>query len=153
MYDVHGTFRSLAAAECSEGSRRLLESSIDRSGGCLGVPVVSTDDNGVRADGSAIETEVVRGEITIRVNQIANMAGNITVEADVTARDVTDIIAEAGEDRLDLIDDNCLSLDITDLLGDDSLCEFLKDGEPLLDDLDGEGVAHQDIVRHDSLDV
>jgi len=117
------------------------EGATDRDGGSRVIPVGARWDDEVGADVTAVEAEVVEVEVTVRVVEAANHVGNVLVETDGAARLVQQVAAEVTETRDKLAVDDGLDLNLTDGLGDDTLGEFAKDSQLLLDNLDGLIVA------------
>lgn len=77
------------------------------------------------------------------------MGGNVGVISDVAAREAPEVAAESVQARVELLEDDGLGLDFTDLLGDDALGHLLEDEETLLNDLDALGVADDFLLLHD----
>jgi len=109
-------------------------------------PVAAADDNRVASHIVTAETEVVGGEGSVRIEEVPVVACDVGVVADLVATVASQVVAESSKAGMELFKDNGLSLDLTDLLGDDSLGHFLEDNQALLDDLDLLGVAHEFVV-------
>jgi len=110
-------------------------------------PVVAADDDTVAAHIVTTETEVVGGEGSVRVVEVSVVANNVGVVADLVATVATSqVVAESSKAGMELFKDDSLSLNLADLLGDDSLGHFLEDNQALLDDLDLLSVAHELVV-------
>jgi len=84
----------------------------------------------------ATEAEVVAAEGAVRVEERAVQAGDMAVISDLVARHAPQVVAEATQARVPLLEDDCLSLNFADLLCDNPLCHLLKNNKLLLDDLD-----------------
>ncbi len=91
---------------------------------------------------STAESEVVRREGSVSRANVAEVAGNATVEASRVARHAVQVVAEESKTGVELLEDDGLSLNLADLLEDDSLGHRLEDEQTLLDDLDGLSVAN-----------
>jgi len=87
----------------------------------------------------------VASDVVLGVNEVVDVSSNGTVESDVSARDVTDVIGEQVELRNPLRPDNGLDLSLADLLGDHAFGKLFDDRELLLDD------GHVDLLADDSL--
>lgn len=85
------------------------------------VPVAAAGDDGALANVRAAEAEVVVADRTIRVADVAEVAGDVAVIADLVAGVAAQIIAEGSEAGVELLKHDGLSLDLTDLLGDDPI--------------------------------
>lgn len=112
-------------------------SSTDGRGRRLRVPVGSLDADIVATEVMTGETEVIVGEGAVRGLEITEVAGNATVKANRAARLARQVAAERAEACGELLEDDSLSFDFANLLGDDPLGIFLEDEETLLDDFDG----------------
>lgn len=65
------------------------------------------------------EAEVLAAEGAVRVDDVREVVGDATVESDLMTRVASQVMAEATKAAVELLKDNGLSLDFTDLLGDD----------------------------------
>ncbi len=138
MNGSNGTMRS---SECSrDGPRR---SRI--------IPVRTTHKNGASTKFATRKPKVINRERSILMDNVAEMARNASVKANLMSGDTMQVITEETETSVELLKDYGLSLDFTDLLGDDSLGHFLEDEEALLNDFNGFGVADDARRRIDDL--
>jgi len=78
------------------------------------------------------------------------VAGDTAVEADVVARGAAQITAEETEAGVELLEDDGLGLNLTDLLGDDPLGHLLENEETLLDDHNRLAVADNFLLIFDN---
>lgn len=63
------------------------------------------------------------------------MPDDVAVEANLVTRETPQVTAEATEVGVELLEDDSLGLNFTDLFGDNSLRHLLEDDKSLLDDL------------------
>jgi len=119
------------------------EGGTNRSRRSSGVPVGASREDVVAAEVVARETEVVDGQRVALIDNVAEVAGDSTVEADGAARNVAQVRAEAAEAGVELLKDDGLGLNCADLLRDNALGHFLENQEALLNDLNGLAVAHE----------
>jgi len=82
----------------------------------------------------AAEAEVVVAQRPVGVVEVSVVLDDAVVVASVAAGAVSQVVAEAAERRIVLLEDDCLCLDLADLLRDNLLCHLLEDGQALLDD-------------------
>lgn len=132
-----------------------IESRSDGEGRGSIVPVRATDVHELASDVGTLETQVVRRQRTIVIDERAKVRRDAGVEADmaVGTMDAAEIARERLEARDELFPDYSLSLDFADLLSDNPLCELLEDNETLLDDLDLFGMANNDLLLNEDLAV
>jgi len=78
-----------------------------------------------------VAVDVVRA-----INEAVDVASNRTIEPNVSARDVADVLREELELRNPLRPDDSLNLDFANLLGDDTLGKLFDDSKSLLDESD-----------------
>jgi len=100
----------------------------------------------VAADIAAAEAEVVCGQRAVLGDDVAEVARDLGVEADVVAGSTTQVVAEEAERGVELLKDDGLGLNFADLFGDDPLGHLLNDEETLLDDFDALGVADELLI-------
>jgi hypothetical protein len=84
------------------------------------VPVVTTDKDGLASEIVAGETKVVSVERAINIQDLAEVARNSAVEANLAAGMAPQVAAEPMETRVPLLEDDGLGLNLADLLSDDS---------------------------------
>lgn len=72
------------------------------------------------------EAEIMVGEGTIGRHEITVVAGNATVIANGAPRMARQVAAEWADTCMELLEDNGLGLDFTNLLGDDSASNLDK---------------------------
>lgn len=72
---------------------------------------------------------------------IAEVASNGTIEANLMPRDTVKVVAEVAKAGVELLKDDSLGLYFADLFEDDPLSHLLKDKETLLNDFNDFGVA------------
>jgi len=99
------------------------------------------------------EAEVVGREGAVGVNDVVEVTRNIAIIANLVVAEMPQIAAESVEARVPLLEDNRLSLDLTDLLGYYPLGHLLENEKTLLDDLDLLGVANDLVVVDDGLRI
>jgi len=130
---------------CAQLDGRLggAESGANRSRGSGVVPVGASGEDVVAAEVVARETEVVDGQRVALIDNVAEVAGDGTVEADVAARDAAQVRAEATEAGVELLKDDGLGFNCADLLRNNPLSHLLENQEALLNDLNGLAVAHE----------
>jgi len=87
------------------------------------------------------EPKIVGAERAIGIHDATVVAGDTTIVANAVAGMAPDIMAEGAHARLELLENDGLGLDLTDLLGDNPLGHFLNNEEALLNDLDALTVA------------
>lgn len=109
---------------------------MDTSWRCLVVPIAATNNDGGATDVVAIEAEVLKLEGSVGIEEGTIVTSNVAVISDLMTRHAPQIVAEATQARVPLLEDNRLSLDFTDLFGDDPLRHLLENNELLLDDFD-----------------
>jgi hypothetical protein len=90
---------------------------------------------------AARETEVVGTQRAVAVLDRAEVGGDVGVVSDTATRLAPEVAAEAARARVELLENDGLSLDFADLLCDDALSHLLEDEKALLDDFDALGVA------------
>ena len=95
-------------------------SSTDRSGGRFPVPVGPMNVDILATKVMTGEAEIMVREGTVRRYEITVVAGNATVIADRAPRLARQVTAEWTDACVELLEDNGLGLDFTNLLGDDS---------------------------------
>ena len=83
----------------------------------LCIPVRSADNNGVASKIAAAKSKVIRREWSILLQEVAEMAGNSRIEANVETRGAAEVVAEEPEARVELLEDNGLRLNFADLFG------------------------------------
>lgn len=115
------------------------------------VPVRPAGDDGAAANRASTEAEVLAVEGAVGVVDASVVASDAAVVADLVAGLARQITAEASEARVELLEDDCLGLDLADLLSDDPLGHLLEDNEALLDDLNLFGVADNVLLLLDHL--
>ena len=104
---------------------------------------MSTDDNGATSNINTAEAEVVVRQTSILTEEVPEVASNCLIESNTVTTDAAQIASEASKAAMPLLEDNDLSLDIANVLGDDSFREFLKNDKSLLDDVDMVGAAYK----------
>jgi len=119
------------------------EGTSDGSRGGPTVPVRALGDDVLLAEVETGESEVVGAQGRVRVHHVAEVAGDTAVVADAVLRLTAEVTAEGAHAGGELLEDDSLSLDVADLLGDDPLGHLLQDEETLLDDRDGLSVADE----------
>jgi len=124
------------------------EGRTDRDERLAVVPVMPIDNNGVLAEIMARETKVVRGKGSISVDEAVMVREDGLVEADLFSRETAEILAEAAQACMELLEDDSLSLDVTDSLSDDLLSHLLDDEETLLDNLNSLCMADERLSRN-----
>jgi len=124
---------------------------VDGRRGRLVVPVRSANNNGGASDAMAAETEVLAAEGAVRADEAGEMARNVAVVANLVSRGASQVVTEATKAAVELLKDDCLSLDFADLFSDDPLGHLLQDDKALLDDLDLFRVADYLIFMNNSL--
>lgn len=100
------------------------------------IPVGAGGNNVLAAEAASAEAQVAGGERRVGRNNVAKVARNSTVEADLVTGGAAQIRAEGAEAGVELLEDDGLSLNLADLLGYDPLGHFLEDEQTLLDDHD-----------------
>jgi len=132
-------------------SLRSLVGTTDGAGGAVGVPVAVARDVVVGSDIAAAESKVVRAQRPVGVVEVSVVGGDGVVVADTAPGAAGKVVAESAKRCVILLEDDGLSLDLADLLGDDLLGHLLEHDKPLLDDLDGLRVADKlAVLLHDS---
>lgn len=114
-----------------------------RGGGSGTVPVGAANDDGLRATGGARESEVITGERAIGVANATEMTRDALIEANGMAGGAAQIVAEVAKAGVELLKDDRLGLNLTDLLSNDALGHLLEDKKTLLDDFNGLGMADE----------
>lgn len=94
--------------------------STDRSGGRHPIPVGPMDVGIVATKVMTGETEIMVGEGTVRRYEITVVVGNATVIANRAPRFARQVAAEWADACVELLEDNGLGFDFTNLLRDDS---------------------------------
>lgn len=67
----------------------------------------------------AAETEVLAAEGAVRADEAGEMARNVAVVANLVSRGASQVVTEATKAAVELLKDDCLSLDFADLFSDD----------------------------------
>jgi len=88
---------------------------VDGRRGRLVVPVRSANNNGGASDVMAAETEVLAAEGAVRADEAGEMARNVAVVANLVSRGASQVVTEATKAAVELLKDDCLSLDFADL--------------------------------------
>jgi hypothetical protein len=110
------------------------------------VPIAALDDDRVGTDIVSKEAKISSGELAIGVAKVGDLRSNRAIEADVAIGDMSDIIHKALEGSSVLRQDDCLNLNLADLLGDDALRELSKNSKSLLDQSDVFSLTDYDIA-------
>lgn len=108
----------------------------DGSWGGRSIPVGASRNDVLAAEVGSAEAKVAGGKRRVGRDDVAEMACNSAVEADVVARGAAQVTAEGAEAGVELLKHDGLSFDLADLLGYDPLGHLLEDEETLLDDYD-----------------
>jgi len=117
----------------------------------LVVPVAARGNDVALAEVVTREAKVIARERAIRADQASVVAGNRRVITSVVARGAAQIGREVARRSNEWLEDNGLSLNFTDLLGDDPLGHLLENEETLLDDLDALGVTNDFLFLNNNL--
>jgi len=121
----------------------------NRGGRSLGIPIRAANDDGLATDIMTSEAEVGGAERAVSFEEIANVACDANVEANVVARDAADVVSEQTNAGVELRKSDSLCLNFAHLFRDDPLSHLLDDKETLLDDFYGFRVADEFLVLFD----
>jgi len=134
------------------GSLCSLVRTTDGARGGVGVPVAVGRDVVVGSDIAATESKVVSAQGPVGVVEVSVVRSDGVVIADTAPGATGKVVAEPAKRRVILLEDDGLSLYLTDLLGDDLLRHLLKHDKPLLYNLDGFRVADKlAVLLHNNL--
>jgi hypothetical protein len=95
---------------------------------------VATNDDGLVSEIVTSEAKVVGAEGAVTADDLTEVTSDPAVEADLVVGVATEIAAEAVQARVPLLEDDGLSLNLADLLGDDPLGHLLENDQALLND-------------------
>jgi hypothetical protein len=109
-----------------DGRAGSAEGSTDRGRGGASVPVGASGEDIVASEVGAGETEVIGGQRAVGGHDVAEVAGDTAVEADVAVGGAAEVAAEETERGVELFEHNSLGLDLTDLLSDDARLGILS---------------------------
>jgi len=98
---------------------------LDGDTGADVVPIVAANDDSLPADVMTSETEIVRVERAINVEDLMEVASDPAVETNLVASVAPQVAAETVEAKVPLLEDDSLGLDLADLLGNKSLGHLL----------------------------
>lgn len=74
---------------------------------------------------------------------VGDLASDVGIESNVATGVVSDVITESRDSSLELRENDGLSLNLTDLSGDDFFHVFSNDGQLLLNDFNRHGMADE----------
>jgi len=86
--------------------------------------------------------KVIGIERVVSIANVAEVAGDVLVVADMMTGGATQVVAEVTKTGMELLEDDSLCLNFTNLLSDDTLGHLLEYKQTLLDDLDSLSVAN-----------
>jgi len=97
------------------------------------------------------KVKAIGTERAVSIANAAEVAGDVLVVADLMAGGATQVVAEVTKTGMELLEDDSLRLNFTNLLSDDTLGHLLQYKQTLLDDLDSLSVANYLLSRLDLL--
>jgi hypothetical protein len=100
----------------------------------------------------AAEAKVSGRERAIRIANVAKVAGDTLVEADIMPRGAAQVMAEVTKTGMELLEDDGLGLNFTNLLRNDTLGHLLEHNQALLDNFNSFSMANHLLLLDDLLD-
>jgi len=97
------------------------------------------------------EAQVVGGERPICVADATKVVGDPLVIPNLVIGMTRNIVAKETEVGRELLENDSLSLDLADLLGNDPLGHLLEDEKTLLNDFNGLGMANELVLFNNGL--
>lgn len=102
----------------------------NRGGRSLGIPIRAANDDGLATDIMTSEAEVGGAERAVSFEEIADVACDANVEANVVARDAADVVSEQTNASMELRESDGLCLNFAHLFRDDPVLRGMQGISP-----------------------